>query len=145
MTEEITAGLMQQAGLGGWAAVVGSLGLLVTFGTRVFKAAFPSKWERLSFMARVAIPIAATAIGTLVIGIAGAMATGVALSSVIGKLVIAAVAAAVTSIGTHKVTKKAGQTFDAMSLKRDPNHKPGVFRKAMSLAVPLSRDLVPPK
>lgn len=134
---EIIAGVQQQAGLGGWAAVVGSLGVVVTMAVRAFRMWKPDVWDRLHPLVKLALPFLAAALGSLALGIAGALAAKVALGSVIGKLIIAALGAGVAAISGHHVTKAAGQTMDMAMVAKDPDYQPGTLRKIGSLAVDL--------
>jgi hypothetical protein len=131
----VVDGISQQTGLGGWAAVVGILGVIVSYAIRFYKVRWPDKFAKLHPMARFLLPFAASAVGAMVIGIAGAMAAGTPLGPIMGKLIGAAVAAGLAAIGTHQGTKAVGKTFDEAALRADPTYEPGKFRKAMSLAV----------
>ena len=133
--QQLIEGITQQAGLGGWAAVVGGLGVVVTMGIRFFQVRWPNRFNRLHPFAKLALPFAAAAVGTFVIGIAGSLAGGVALGSVVGKLIAAAVGAGIASLGAHETTKAAGVTMDMALTKSNPDYKPGTLRKIGSIAV----------
>lgn len=137
--QQLIEGITQQAGLGGWAAVVGSLGVVVTMAIRFFRVRWPKRFDRLHPFAKIALPFAAAAVGTLVIGIAGAMAAGTSLGSVIGKLIAAAIAAGITAIGAHEATKSAGVTMDMMMVAKDPSYEPGTLRKMSSLVIDIPK------
>lgn len=136
---DIIAGINQQAGLGGWAAVVGGIGVVVTAAIRLFRMRWPERFNRLHPIAKIALPFAAAFAGSLIIGIAGSIAGGIALGSVFGKLVVAAIAAGVAAIGAHETSKVAGVTMDAAMIARDPNYQPGTLRKMSSLVVDLPK------
>jgi hypothetical protein len=132
---QLVDGITQQAGLGGWAAVVGGLGVVVTFTIRFFRMRWPKRFDRLHPFAKLALPFAAAAVGTLIIGIAGSLAAGTALGSVIGKLIAAAIGAGIAALGAHETSKTAGITMDMMMLKKNPDYEPGTLRKMSSLVV----------
>ena len=132
---DLINGITQQAGLGGWAAVVGGIGVVVTMGIRFFAVRWPNRFNRMHPFAKIALPFAAAAVGTFVIGIAGALAAKVALGSIVGKLIAAAIGAGIAAIGTHETSKAAGVTMDMHMMKSNPDYKEGNLRKMSSLVV----------
>jgi len=132
LTELIQA-MTAQSGYSGWAIVIAIFGVLVMFVVRAIKIFANSWWSSLKPIYKIALPFICTSLGTLTIGLAGALNGGIVVKTIIGKLIISAVSAGFAAILGHHVTKKAGATFDEMMVKRDPNYDPGTFRKISSL------------
>jgi len=144
LIEQIIQGITEQVGLGGWAAAVGAVGVLITFAVRLYQTGviqgfIPEKyrWERLTPLAKFMFPFLMAAIGTFLVGLAAQIALGVAIKAVIGKLIAAAIGAGIAAVATHQGTKAVGTTVDMVSLMKDAKYEPGNFRKKTSLIFPI--------
>ena len=139
LLSQLMAALSQQAGLGGWMAAVGGLGVLLTFSIRLYKLAFPGRFEGLPTVAQLLIVFGAAALGTFVVAVAAKVAAGIVLGTVVGELIIAALGAGVAAVLAHHGPRPLGQSIDAASLAKDPAYQPGLLRKAGSLVIDLPK------
>lgn len=139
---QFTDAMGQQAGLGGWAAVVGTLGTALLFGVRLFRLLLPGKFERLTRPAQIGAVFACAALGTFGVAIAAQMALGVALGPLVAKLIVTAVGAGIAAIASHHVTKPIGKKVDAMLAERYPASEPGLIRKAGSLVIDIPKPTI---
>lgn len=130
---DLLASITAQTSLGGWAIVIGIFGTLIMFSVRGVKIIKNEWWNTLTPLAKFLLPFGAAAIGTFVIGLAGAIATKVVISTIIGKLIASAIAAGFAAVTIHEGSSNVGTTVDMMLVKKDPNYIPGSIRKKMSL------------
>ncbi len=139
--------IANNARAGGFLAVVGILGVIVSKALRIYRSdliqsILPNRlqWDGLKTWVKYALPMGLSLVGATLGALVVAMGGGSLFSAAIGPALAVGVSAGFGAIGYHHGTKKVGKVIDGTMLTKDPGYKPGPLRKIVSAVAPISVD-----